>query len=407
MGDTYGTDKSPELQTASNRLLAGHAWEEFCDQLKASGRMALLEDAPLSHIDHAEGFRHLTRILATGLKWIIEDADPDFPYFTRSPDPETKGGMDNPDFLYLQAPIRGDAEYLITGTRDSLHRLIFQVNEGLDVLGNSHRISYMTSENLTTDEQGRFEIVLSSEPHDTNWLPLEPDASHIMVRQVFYDWDNEFPADIQITITGGNRQYPEYLRPERMEYMLDSLVKFLNASVEHWTNRQLNLISARDENTINPPRKVPGQGAEVQYYGSGPLNLDWSEALIIEIEPTDAPYWGIQLGNFWWESLDYANHQTSLNGYQARQDSDGKFRFVIALEDPGVPNWLDLAGHQQGIVLMRFLGPSSDPPPPCVKTVKFEHLRSELPNDTTFIDRQTRAALIEKRRAHISRRYHI
>ena len=36
---------------------------------------------------------------------------------------------------------------------------------------------------------------------------------------------------------------------------------------------------------------------------------------------------------------------------------DGSVRFVIAHRDPGVPNWLDTAGHQRGTVGVRWVGP--------------------------------------------------
>ena len=53
------------------------------------------------------------------------------------------------------------------------------------------------------------------------------------------------------------------------------------------------------------------------------------------------------LGNYWWETIDYANHQSSLNGFQAVLDDDGVFRAVVSARDPGVANWLDTAGHGQ------------------------------------------------------------
>ena len=41
--------------------------------------------------------------------------------------------------------------------------------------------------------------------------------------------------------------------------------------------------------------------------------------------------------NFWLESLDYANHQSSLNGHQAVVDADGVFRAVVAHAIPASP----------------------------------------------------------------------
>jgi hypothetical protein len=80
-----------------------------------------------------------------------------------------------------------------------------------------------------------------------------------------------------------------------------------------------------------------------------------------------APYQGIQLGSLWYISLDYINHQTSLNTRQARIDPDGRMRFVVAERDPGLANWLECTGHRRGYVQIRWqrlardLGPEDGP----------------------------------------------
>ena len=51
-------------------------------------------------------------------------------------------------------------------------------------------------------------------------------------------------------------------------------------------------------------------------------------AIVITLPVSDAPYLGFQLGSLWYISLDYINHQTSLNGTQAQADPDGKIRIV-------------------------------------------------------------------------------
>jgi hypothetical protein len=42
---------------------------------------------------------------------------------------------------------------------------------------------------------------------------------------------------------------------------------------------------------------------------------------------------------------------------------------VIAHRDPGVPNWLDAAGHREGIMFWRFLLPEEKPEKPRCKVV--------------------------------------
>ena len=97
-------------------------------------------------------------------------------------------------------------------------------------------------------------------------------------------------------------------------------------------------------NTMVAPRLTPG-GLATQYSSAGHYELTPDQALIITLPMTDAPYLGFQLGSLWYISLDYINHQTSLNGTQAQADPDGKIRIVVADRNPGVTNWVETLGH--------------------------------------------------------------
>ena len=92
---------------------------------------------------------------------------------------------------------------------------------------------------------------------------------------------------------------------------------------------------------------TPG-GLATQYSSVGHFELRPDQALVITIPVTDAPYLGFQLGSLWYISLDYINHQTSLNNTQAQADPDGKVRIVVADQNPGVTNWVETLGHRRG-----------------------------------------------------------
>ncbi len=109
-------------------------------------------------------------------------------------------------------------------------------------------------------------------------------------------------------------------------------------------------------------------------------------------------------GNHWWETIDYANRQSSLNGHQAVIDDDGVFRAVVSDKDPGVANWLDTAGHRQGPMIFRWLRAQSAPVP-TTRVVSFDELATALPARTTRVDQTTRRALIARRRAAVRRRF--
>ena len=82
---------------------------------------------------------------------------------------------------------------------------------------------------------------------------------------------------------------------------------------------------------------------------------------------------------------------------QARLDGDGRFRAVIALDDPGVPNWLDPAGRNEGSLMLRWTGASSGPEP-TLRIVPAAELRSHLPADTPLVTPEQRDEMIRNRR---------
>jgi hypothetical protein len=141
-----------------------------------------------------------------------------------------------------------------------------------------------------------------------------------------------------------------------------------------------------------------------QAYGMGNFACGPDEAVIVEFRRPDCRHWSVSLANFWWESLDFATRQTSLNGAQARIESDGVFRAVIAHEDPGVANWLDTAGHTRGTVAARFLL-ADEAPVPTFRRVSLAGLANELPPDTSRIDATERQRILERRYHAVLRRY--
>ena len=76
--------------------------------------------------------------------------------------------------------------------------------------------------------------------------------------------------------------------------------------------------------------------------------------MIITVPASDAPYLGFQLGSLWYISLDYVNHQTSLNNGQAQVDPDGMVRMVVSEKNPGVTNWCETLGHRKGYLQFRW-----------------------------------------------------
>jgi hypothetical protein len=82
---------------------------------------------------------------------------------------------------------------------------------------------------------------------------------------------------------------------------------------------------------------------------------------------------------------------------QVEVDEDGVVRAVVAHEDPGVPNWLETSGYEQGFLLLRYLGNDSAPEPSC-RVIPFEKLAAALPFPTRTVSKEERASERRTRR---------
>jgi hypothetical protein len=140
-----------------------------------------------------------------------------------------------------------------------------------------------------------------------------------------------------------------------------------------------------------------GGATPLAQYGQAVYELAEDEALIIETENPDAPYWGVSLGTWWWETIDPTNYQSSINGHQAVLDSDGKFRAVLTRRDPGVPNWLDPVCWDVGIILVRWYRAAKEQHI-TTKKVSLAQVREHLPADTPVVTPAQRAEEIDRRR---------
>ncbi len=333
----------------AEELLDGTAWRRFTERLGALGER-IQSRAPATATDRTDGHRYLCMLVRNAFDVAIEDIDPDRPritWLTR----RNKVGWDCPDALYANVAIRDGATYRITGKRRSVHFLGLQVMSGIRSLYNTHAGEW------TIASDGSFEIIAGGERRGDNWLPLEAGACTIWVRQFFYDWDTEEPAALWIDrIDDGARSDPSgTLDPGFFARRLDAVATNVEANVDLW----LATVLAQRERFCNAFPKEAFGGAAMgaqkhQMAGTCYFRLADDEALLIEVRPPAAKYWSFDVCNFWLESLDYANHQSSLNGHQAAIDSDGVFRALVAGRDPHIANWLDTVGHGEGSLIYRW-----------------------------------------------------
>lgn len=377
------------------------AWRRFAERIGALDALVLDPAAPASPRERAAGYRYLARTLAANLDLWVRRGDPDDPRVVWVSD---TWGMPNADGIYTNVPLRGDAVYELTVRRGSVYWLNFQVTAGWFGTNAPMRVvSEVSDDQLAMGADGRFTLVLGGPKRAGNWLPLAPDASMLTIRQFFYDWDRETRAEVEIRRLDAQPS-PAPPEPAAFAERLDLVAAITEATAGFGPKRALG-GRAHMKNAFAPPMGAANQlGINRNVYATGHYVLGRDEALILEVRPPACRYWGIQIGNFWFEPIDFANHQSSLNGRQAVLDPDGVFRAVVSAQDPGVPNWLDNAGEPEGPMLIRWVE-CEEGPRPETKVVAVGEVRKMLPAATAVVTGEERAEVVARRRAHVGRRF--
>lgn len=357
--------------------------------------------------EQVEAYRHILRLLVNGLEGNAL-SDPDFPFFQEI-NTRTKAGMDNSDQRYQIARLDGDATYRVWGTRGSSRRLDFTLY-GEDEMAPS--ISWITTEELDVAPDGSFEVFVGGAKRDGNWLQSQSGLVRLLIRQIHADWPDETPGEIHIDrVDEGRPDYPT-LDATKLAARIDATSDYLATAVRRWPELgRTRIATFVPANSLTSPRDTGGEGGlSGRLMVGGHWDLADDEAMIVTTWPSPAKYQGIQLGHHWWQSLDYANRQTSLTTDQARLSSDGAYHFVVSARDPGVPNWLDTEGLPRGILMLRYDGmPVAELPEeehPTAEVVPFDEVAVHLPADEPQIDAAARARQIAARRAHVQRRFH-
>jgi hypothetical protein len=337
--------------------------------------------------DLSEGYDYLAGSIAASLHlaWAYER---DFPYFVQSTGPYTKLGLDNPDTLYLHAYVRDNAEYIVTGLRGTTADLSFQVLNGdyspVDV---PDSLTAFDDRRLDITPDGAFELRFGPPRPDApaNYVPLGPGSAMLVVREVYSDWARERRGTLRIQRADKIGLAPPAPDTALLAKRYEVAGKLLLSRLRTFLSFPEWFYLKEPVNTLTSPRRTPG-GLATQFSSVGHFDLGPDQAMIVTVPAAGkdvAPYQGIQLGSMWYISLDYINHQTSLTADQARADADGKLRFVISEQNPGVANWLELTGRTRGYVQIRWQRLTRDltaADGPRAEVVPLRSLPGRLPN---------------------------
>jgi hypothetical protein len=314
-----------------------------------------------------------------------------------------------PDYMIRLARISGQGSYRISGTRGTSRFVEVQQMTGLGPTNPAGGpvLSRFELDDLKITANGRFSLLLSSarpEGYEGDWIALEAGATTLLVREAAYDWAREVDSRMAIVRLDAVVAGPQ-VTEEGIDVFLGNLPGWVERRVAQWVNYVTKMRDAGQVNRLDPVTFSGGFKGQVYYETVYDIGAD--EALLLETElPESCRYWGLLVTNPAYMTVDWARHRSSINGGQAHIDSDGRFRAVISLVDPGVPNWIDTGGNRQGIIQFRWNGASSTPLP-MLRRVALTELSTHLLPDTPRIDAAGRRLEVQQRRegAQLRRRW--
>ena len=345
----------------------------FSDPLNAAIAEAeqLVAAAPFieSEADLLEGLQYLAGGISACIH-IAVDYDRDHPFLQSGTGPFNKMGLDNPDTLYFGTRVHANHEYVVTGRRGTTTDLSFQL------LGGEYTDDFVPVSQAAFDDR-ELEIAADG---TFEWRVRPTSPGQLVIREVYGDWSAQ-RGTLAIARTDTAGTAPPPLTRELIERRYATAGKQLVQRIKTWLQFPQWFYDNLPVNTLTAPRLTPG-GLATQYSSVGHWDLRPDQALIITIPVSDAPYLGFQLGSLWYISLDYINHQTSLNNTQAQADPDGMVRIVVADQSPGVTNWVETLGHRRGYLQFRWQRVSRElthADGPTVELVDIDKVSAALP----------------------------
>jgi hypothetical protein len=286
----------------------------------------------------------------------------------------------------------------------------------------------LDSSKLAVEPDGSFEILLAPVRPDGyagNFVPTrrkQHAAAYLVVRELFHDWEREDALELALVRVESEGGPAVPLDPVTAARAMRRVGEIVGNQMRFWNEFYAVILETYADvngdgkrfmprNDLNPPARMSlqtGGGQSTNVYAGGVFELAADEALVIETRAVVPPlYQGFHLSNLWGESLDYANHVSSVNGHQAEADADGAVRYVVAHRDPGVPNWLDTTGLPEGFMALRwtYATPPADLPTASVAKMALYDVRRRLPAGVRTVSPAERRDQIRIRQAHVQRRF--
>lgn len=393
--------------TAASPLMP--AWNRFLDGLRDLAPK-MIEKLPEHLRDDPQTQQEVGRLLLGALATRAIDAvapNGDHPIFLPALNVVLNVFQPNADTIYRQAQISPGGSYRMRGSKGSLSIAKLGMYGPPADGGSIRALGFHDFAELPGEPNGVFDLILSPERpenYEGDWWQLDPNTTTLSLRQVAYDWSNE--RDPVFSIERIDVPAP---RPRPTGEALEQRLNHLVPAITHTAMMLVDHVDQlRREGYVNKFKEwdvVGGFGGLFgQFYYEAVYELGEDEALILETDyPEEVAYASLLLTNEIFETTDWYNNHSSLNGTQWHRDADGRLRVVVSARDPGVHNWLDTAGYSSGLIQGRWTDSSSTPMPTAVKVPVGEVLK-HLPGDTRVVTLKERDRIIRERRSQLQQR---
>jgi hypothetical protein len=356
------------------------AFHELIRLLGGAEELFLEGGRAVDDLSVLEGYCWLTQILDVALQCFVW-ADPARPAIVPIAGPccpTRKWGGDNSDSFYHFAPIDPQRSYRLRGKTGDAAYLSITVYGGPDDGRWSDRIvATLNDRAMTIADDGTFEVYIGPDADPgkgTNRIKLEPDAVALITRDYLVDPVAGQEASWQIDTLDPTP--PPRLNDADLARRFRAATNFLR----ELTNINPLPINPEIVNAIDEPYPVPahtyGWAAGDASYAMGRFDLAGDEALVLEGRSPECAFWNLCLWNPYMQTYDYRYERVTINGGQVAYEADGSWRIVIAASDPGAPNWVSTAGHESGVIWLRWFLAEELPPRPQSRVVPIAELAS-------------------------------